>query len=61
MRKKRKKAPQPFRVLRGGDKRFRAPAGEVPINEDFCFPARKAGSGRSEVYQDMHELRTGRA
>jgi hypothetical protein len=36
-------------------------AREVLINEDFCFPARKAGSGRSEVYQDIHELRTGRA
>jgi hypothetical protein len=33
----------------------------VLINEDFCFPARKASSGRSEVYQDIHELRTGRA
>ena len=34
---------------------------ETLINEDFCFLARKASSGRSEVYQDIHELRTGRA
>ncbi len=34
---------------------------EALINEDFCLLARKASSARSEVYQDMHELRTGRA
>ena len=34
---------------------------EALIKEDFCSLARKASSGRSEVYQDIHELRTGRA
>ena len=33
---------------------------EALINEDFCSLARKVSSGRSEVYQDIHELRTGR-
>ena len=34
---------------------------EALIKEDFCSLTRKASSGRSEVYQDIHELRTGRA
>jgi hypothetical protein len=34
---------------------------EALMNGDFCSPARKAGSGRSEVHQDIHELRTGQA
>ena len=32
---------------------------EALINEDFCPLSRKASSGRSEVYIDIHELRTG--
>jgi hypothetical protein len=31
---------------------------ETLITEDFCSWPRKASFGRSEVYQDIHELRT---
>ena len=47
-----------FGLLLGKSKFLLSPR-EALINEDFCYLARKANSGRSEVYQDIHELRAG--